>query len=308
MIAIIIAAALFSVSARGDTCAGAQPQLREVATALGAGNLQAAEQILEPLRKAYAKCPRVEVALGRLHLGKGEYVRANALSELALLDGPDDSETLLLRGEMLAMQGQSAQAQELIERACKSDPNNADAHFQLGIILDGRRRNPAAVAEFEKLLKLRPDDPQAYDYLALNLEQLGEIGKAEATYKMGLAVNAGPRFDSFLDYNYGRLLMKLDRLAESKLHLDRALELAPQVRAVHYEHAKLNVRMGKLDAARLDGQRALSLPDPNGAILDLQVYSLLATVYTRLGQEALARKYINLAQSASVPIRSRDRK
>jgi tetratricopeptide (TPR) repeat protein len=307
MTKIIVLTLLLGMSGEADNCAGAQQQLNEVARALAAGDLRYAERILEPLASAYSKCPGVRVALGRLHLGNGEYARANTFSEGALLDAPDDPEALLFRGEMLAMQGQTPQAQGLIERACKLDPNNADAHFQLGTILDGRKRSPEAVAEFEKVIKLRPDDPRGYDYLALNLEPQGEISKAEAAYKKGLAVNVGPRFDSFLDYNYGRLLMKLNRLAESRLHLDRALELAPQVRAVYYEHAKLNVRMGKLDEAIADGERALSLSD-RGTILELQIYSLLAIVYTRLGQEESARKYINLAQSASVPIRSRERK
>jgi tetratricopeptide (TPR) repeat protein len=308
MIVAGILVLLLGMSVEAEDCARAQQQLNEVTRALGAGDLSGAERALDSIGSAYQKCAGVRVAVGRLHLGKGDYARANALSEAALLDTPDAPEALLFRGEMLAMQGQIAPAQRLIERACELDPTNPEAHFQLGTILDGRKRNPEAAAEFEKVIKLRPDDPRAYDYLALNLEPQGETSRAEAAYKQGLAVNAGPRFDSFLDYNYGRLLMKLNRLTESKLHLDRALELAQQVRAVYYEHAKLNIRMGKFAEARTDGEKALSLADPNRAILDLQIYSLLATVYTHLGQEQLAQKYVALAQNASVPIRSRDRK
>ena len=104
----------------------------------------------------------------------------------------------------------------------------------------------------------------------------------------------GPFFDSFLDYNYGRFLLKERRLEESRSHLDRALVLLPRSRGVRYERGKLNLTLGQYQAAREDAERALSLPDPGGSVLDLQVYYLLATVYARLGETDLARKYAEL--------------
>ena len=137
---------------------------------------------------------------------------------------------------------------------------------------------------------------------------MGETARAEAAYKQGVPVNQGPRFDSFLDYNYGKLLLKLNRLEEAKQHLDRALELAPKVRAVRYDHARLWLRLGKPEEARVDAEAALATRDPGGFILDLQVYNLLVNVYTRLGETELARQYAQLAERTSVPLRSRERK
>ena len=122
----------------------------------------------------------------------------------------------------------------MLENACKVAPNSVDAHFQLGNLLDTMNRHSKAVAQFEKVVALDPRNPRAYDYLALNLEPLGEIERAEETYRKALRVNEGPLFDAFLDYNYGRFLVMQDRLPESKRYLDRALKLAPKTRAVHY--------------------------------------------------------------------------
>jgi hypothetical protein len=61
--------------------------------------------------------------------------------------------------------------------------------------------------------------------------------EARTIYKKGLVVNKGPLFDYFLDYNYGRFLLKERKLQESKVHLDRAVSLAPETRAVYYEPA-----------------------------------------------------------------------
>lgn len=305
---ILAVAALVLAQAGTDACAGADPQLMAAGRALAERHVDVAAGILAPFESGYLGCWKVVLALGRLHYEQGDYRRANTFSELAMLNAPENPEVLLLRGQMLVLQNQGARAQELLEKACKLDPNNGEAHYQLGSLYDSNRRHREAVAEFEKVIQLRPTDARAFDYLALNLEPLGEIRKAEAAYQKALTVNQGPMADPFLDYNYGRLLLKLNRLAESQKHLDRALQLAPGTRAVSYEHARLNLRLEKLQDARADAEHALALADPGGYILDLQVYNLLVQIYTRLGDEDLARKYARLSEASTIPLRARERR
>lgn len=308
MIGALLVSALLAAPGASDACAGAEAQLQEADQALAQRNMDRAGRILAPLESSHFGCWRVMLALGRLRYLQGDYRRANTYSELALLSAPENPEALTLRGQMLLLQNQRPRAQELLEKACRLDANNAEAHFQLGVLHDGNQHNPEAEAEFEKVIRLRPNDARAYDYLALNLVAMGEIQRAEAAYKKGLAVNQDPFSDSFLDYNYGRLLLKLNRLSESKEHLNRALQVAPETRAVHYELARLNLRLDNLPDARADAERALALPDLGGYILDLQVYSLLVQIYTRLGEQALARKYALLSEAASISIPARERK
>jgi len=190
-----------------------------------------------------------------------------------------------------------------MEKASKTAPADAEAHFQLGVLMDRQKRYVKAIEQFEKVIALEPANPQAYDYLALDLEPVGEIEKAERAYQKALQVNQGAQFDSFLDYNYGRFLMKRNRLTESKKHLDRAVELTPQVRAVRYERGKLNFRLGNYADARNDAERALSIQDPGKVIIDLQIYNLLHLIYARLGEKELARQYAELARTTPVPLR-----
>lgn len=308
MIGSLFLAAWLAAQSGSDPCAGVETPLKAAAQALAGRDLAEAARVLDPLESEYRGCWKVVLAVGRLRFEKGEYLRANTYSELALLAAPDDPEALVLRARLLLMQNQAPLARQLLEKACKLAPKHAEAHYQLGMVYDSARRNPEAVSEFEKVIRLRPNDARAYDYLALNLEPMGKIQQAEAAYRKALALNQGPLADPFLDYNYGRLLCKLNRLAECKKHLDRALEMAPGTRAVHYEHARLNLRLNHLPDARADAERALALPDPGGFILDLQVYNLLVQVYSRLGDQESARKYARLSETASVPIRARERK
>ena len=323
-----------SAAALAQTCASAEAG----AKALDCGDLAAAEGILAPFENAAPPCNEILLAVARLRAAQkqfraaesvfqqylqrvpqdarghlefarflfsmGDYPRADAMSQKAVALDSSYAPALTLQGQLLVMKGETNKGRELLERACKIDPANAEAHFQLGAVMDRSKRHAEAAAEFEKVIALDPNNPRAYDYLALNLEPLGEIEKAEQAYQKALQINRGQQFDSFLDYNYGRFLMKRNRLGESKQHLDRAVELTPKVRAVRYERGKLNLRLGNYADARNDAERALSLPDPGKVIIDLQVYNLLQSIYTRLGEKELARQYAELSRTTPVPLRS----
>lgn len=265
--------------------------------------------VLFPLPSSAAPQDQLEgrLAAANQALERGDTTQADALSEAALAFAPTNVKALLLRAQILVMKGNLSQAEDLLIRACKVAPDSPDAYFQLGVFYDSRQESLRAVEQFERVIRLSPENPRAYDYLALNLEPLGQFERAEWSYRKGLAVNRGALFDSFLDYNYGRFLMKMNRLDEALKHLNRAAELTPNVRAVYYERAKLNERLGHHGQARLDAEMALQLKDPAGVILDLQVYYLLARIYSRLGEKQLANQYTKLAQSSTVPVKSRAR-
>jgi tetratricopeptide (TPR) repeat protein len=118
---------------------------------------------------------------------------------------------------MLAMKGEPGAARKTLEEACKSAFKNAEAHLKLGILFDNSKLKQSSSSGFRS--PCAPLDSRAYDYLGLNLEALGETQEAAKIYKRGLVVNKGPLFDYFLDYNYGRFLLKERRLQESKVPL-----------------------------------------------------------------------------------------
>ena len=90
-------------------------------------------------------------------------------------------------------------------------------------------------------------------------------------------------------------------------HLDALPELAPQVRAVWYERAKLNLRMKNYQQARTDAEKAAGTEDPAHVIIELQIYSLLEQIYARLGETELAKKYAELTRDTPPPVRGENR-
>ncbi len=319
-------------------CAGAEQQLQSISSALAHEALDKAEQTLDSLEQSHPNCPEILLDRARLLTSKGnataaeeafvryqetapdeprgyayfgrflleqrQYARADATSLLALQKNPSEPAALALRGEILVMKGQVQEGTSLLEQVCQIDPDNIDANFELGTLYDKKNRHADAVKHFERVVAIDARDPRAWDYLALNMEILGEVDSAGKAYRNALAVNQrGRRFDAFLDYNYGRFLMKGNQLKEAKEHLDRAVELTPNVRAVWYERAKVHLSMKNYEDARADGERAATLRDTRSVILDLQIYALLGQIYGRLGNNELASKYAALSRRTSVPIK-----
>jgi tetratricopeptide (TPR) repeat protein len=319
-----------------DPCAEAAPALRQASEALDKGQWAEAEGHLRPLQASHGDCGAVALGLARLStargdpaeaerhferaiflapgdavahalfaqhwLSRGQRARADYESSLALSLDPDCPEALVVAGQLLGLKGQAAAALRALQEAARSGKGSAEAQYQLGVALFRQNLHAEAVRQLERAVAMRPADARAHDYLALGYEALGEAEHAEEAYQRALRVNGeGPFFDSFLDYNYGRFLLKERRLEESRSHHDRATSLLPGSRGARYERGKLNLTVGRYQAAREDAERALSLPDPGGLVLDLQVYYLLATVYARLGETELARKYADLSRTTKLP-------
>ena len=329
-------------SSSAATCETIQPDLTAISKYLAHGEVLSASALLEGLAASRPDCSAVLLAQARVQammedasradgmfarytdlkpddaagygyyarylISQREYQRADLFSSLALEKDPLNPIALAARGQILAMKGDPSQGIDLLLRACQLQPEDEESQFQLGALYDRIKHPGEAVEHFQRAVDMNPFDARAWDYLALNLEPLGQIDRADAAYKKALEVDRrGPFYDAFFDYNYGRFLMKHGDLTASKVHLDRAIELIPKLRAAWYERAKLNLRMKNYSQARTDAENAASLPDEGGIILDLQVYTLLEQVYRRLGETALADKYARLSRETPLPIRKGDR-
>jgi tetratricopeptide (TPR) repeat protein len=333
---------LAASQAFASQCDAAGPQLEEISLKLDHGDSAAAARLFTPVANSFPDCPQVLLAQARTQAAEGDsaqadgtfaryvtaqpddasgyayyaryllsqrqYQHADILSSIALEKGHSAPIALAVAGQILSMKGQTNQGLDMLAEACRLDPEDAESQFQIGSIYDRIKRPVDAVKHFSRAVELNPRDARALDYLALNLEPLGEVNRAELAYKKAFAVNrSGPLYDGFLDYNYGRFLAKRGDLAASKTHLERAVELVPDLRATWYERAKLNLRMKDYQQARSDAERAERLSDQAGIIIDLQIYTLLEQIYRRLGETTLADKYAQLSRKTPPPVRKQER-
>ncbi len=338
LLIFLVAVAFNPWVAHADPCTIIEVQLSSISKQLSHGDTMGAEKTLRPLEAAHPACAllvldraRVQAArddsdadktfvrytilspkeaqgwayFARLLIAQGQYQRADASASLAMDCNPNDPVAMAVEGQILDMKGNSQEGIKLLEQAVSLSPDDAEARFQLGGMHDRAKHHRLAVQYFTEATEINPTDARAWDYLALDLEPLGEIDGAMHAYKRGFAENRpGAYYDAYLPYNYGRFLMKLNQLSASKEQLDQAVVLTPEARAAWYERARLDIRLNNLPQARADAEKAASIADPQGIIADLQVYVLLEQIYSRLGETELAHKYADLSRVTPSPVRT----
>lgn len=193
-------------------------------------------------RRGLADCPgspeiRDELAAHLLAQG-GDLQEALKLSEEAVALGRDEIRHLITLGEVKLALGDDEGTAEAYRAVLALDPENPDAHLELGILHERRGETAEAEEHFVESLKTDPGNPRAlYSYASLyytadDLETAEEILEravaADAEYSPALSALASIRARRG---EYGDALDFIERAVEAGEsdadHFKSALEFAP---------------------------------------------------------------------------------
>src|SRR5438552_5231637 len=98
--------------------------------------------------------PISSIARATGYLNEGKLALAAAEAREALESGEDRAEAANLLGIISDRQGNSADAEKNFREALKASPNAAVYRHNLGNALMQQKKQPAAIAEFEKALQI----------------------------------------------------------------------------------------------------------------------------------------------------------
>lgn len=119
--------------------------------------------------------------------------------------------------------GRTELAEEAYTEVLAADPENKLAHYNLGVLADGRGDGDEAESYYNKALSSDPDFIPALFNLAIRREAVGSHLEAEELYKKIIVLDSGM---AKAHLNLGFLLLrKLDREEEGKSEILRAIEL-----------------------------------------------------------------------------------
>jgi tetratricopeptide (TPR) repeat protein len=212
-----------------------------------------------------------------------------ALEEALRLD-PKLVPALTLKAKLAMGMNRFEEARQSLEQAIAVEPSSWYAHFLLGFQYHLQNDLPLALPELEKARKLNPRDARPAIYLGLTQESLGHTEEAIRLYEEAIRLEAAggkPQADTLL--TYARLLFALGRLEQCAKLIERALELEPNSRDVHFERGRLLMKKGDPAGAAKEGEQALGLPA--SGIPDRPIHYLLVRAYRMSGQEGLAEEH-----------------
>ncbi len=210
-----------------------------------------------------AQDPHLSEARG--HLEQGDPAAAAKAAERSLKKG-ETSEAHYIIGHNHLVNDELDAAEDRFRRAIKLDERNADAVFELGLVLDDKGDHEKAKRQFRRYTELRPEDPkgmvqEAYVllahedkpakakvlldsclvrhpentvvlyYEAICCHELGDVAAAIAHLDKGMGLDAE---DVDFPFLRGRWLCQEDRYAEAEPFLAKAKDLSPDGRYRRY--------------------------------------------------------------------------
>jgi tetratricopeptide (TPR) repeat protein len=126
------------------------------------------------------------------HYTSGELKEAISYGNLLIEDYPKDAIVLTILGAANNDLGNLEKAAEKFTKICVLQPNNFEAHNNLGKVLVESEKYLDAVPYLKKAIEINPKSAQAHENLASALKNLGKIHEAKGHYKE--AINIEPNF------------------------------------------------------------------------------------------------------------------
>jgi tetratricopeptide (TPR) repeat protein len=132
-----------------------------------AGRGREADQAFE---KSFELNPRRKaLALAAEHQQAGRWAEAEKLYREVLRGNPNDVNALRLLAGCALYAGRSHEAERLLTRAVTQAPDYVDARLDLGRVFKDQHQLEKAIAQFEKVIELEPDNYQGHHLLAATL-------------------------------------------------------------------------------------------------------------------------------------------
>jgi tetratricopeptide (TPR) repeat protein len=265
----------------GSTRSGStESRLSQIHTAMGSAKT---DELLPPL------APQLDLGQGRT-----PEVPPEVVDNSTAADSPTAS--LLQEAMNQYSNGDTARAESSFRRVLSMDPNNADAHFNLGVIEEGKGNSKSALDHYEKAYKLNPDDQELKNTVAsLRNKTNGQAqARAESENRARQQAAQAQQFknqdrlrdmvaDASSDYKAGRYSQAVDKL-------ERVSSEAPSDADVQYALGQAQKAQGNTEQAKTAFSRATSM-DPSNSLYKDALANLNSLPPVASGSDSYASSY-----------------
>ncbi|HVM59723.1 MAG TPA: tetratricopeptide repeat protein [Verrucomicrobiae bacterium] len=162
-------------------------------------------------------------------------------------------------GVALYEAGKVREAVQEYEQALRLDPDNVEAHNNLGNNLLRSGKIQEAIGQYEQTLRLKPDFAEAHDNLGLARQESGNISEAMEQYEQAFRLQPDK---AMAHVDFGIALERTGKLREAIGHYEEALRIEPDSAEAHYNMGIALARLGRTSEAIGQFEQALRVvPD-----------------------------------------------
>ena len=222
---------------------------------------------------------KIDKYLGDVHFYMGNcYYLNNDLAQAekeyreAIKMNPDDIEAHNNLGGVLYDLKRYEEAEKECKEAIRINPNLAEAHNNLGILYEHFKRYKEAEKEYREVIRINPDYANVHNNLGTLLEDLKRYEEAEKEFREAIRINPG---DDYAHYNLGLLLAQyLKRYDEAEKEFREAIRINPNLVEAHVNLGNLLRDLKRYEEAEKEYREAISI-DPNLADVHVNLGVLL---------------------------------
>ena len=247
-----------------------------------AGQVQEALRLYAAILKAQPKHPDANHNTGLLTVGIGKIKLALPFFKTALEANPSnaqfwyshivaliklqrliDAKDLLNQAKSKGIKGadfdQLEQRLNEANKALSIKPKNAEAYYNMGIVLQQQSNLKEAIEAYNKALSIKPDYAEAYNNMGNALQQQGKLEEAIEAYTKALSIN--PDYAEAY-YNMGIAFKGQNKLEEAIEAYTKALAVKPDYADAYTMMGNAFKGQNKLEEAIEAYTKALSIkPD-----------------------------------------------
>ncbi len=153
-------------------------------------------------------------------------------------------------------------AAAIFQKACDLQPQSADAHMNLGMVLQEQGKLHDAIRAYRRALALRPDYAEAHANTGTSLQALGKYDEAVTAF--GKALASRPAYPEVYN-NLGVVLQEQGGLDRAVAMYQQAISMRPDYAEAYLNLGNVLRAKGELDQAIATYRMAISIR-PNYAI------------------------------------------
>lgn len=218
------------------------------------------------------------------------FIAVLLMSAPTFAQAPDRVTRLLNQGEALVHDGQLIQAQEFFEMASLKFPKNPDLAFDLGMVFFLQKNWSKAIENYQKSLRVKPDQVDPLYYMAQAYYQSSQLNLArEAIARAAALAPDNPD----VCQEYGEYLAeRTDRRTEGLKWLEKARALNSDLGRIDFDIGLAQFNLNALQDATGSFQAALKKDPANS-----EAACYLGDSWSGLGAWEKARYYYSYALS-----------